>query len=212
MVKENISEKIYTPIRATIFMFLGLVILLATGCTPLHKEVIPTIQAEPIYDQLYPYYVEVCAVSQIRAKFTEYGGSGGHAVMYLKGACRDTQAEYPTIEVCDAGTVDLSDPETGVGARRSPGRRRPDQVARDRRAEGLIAAHADPVSVARDHVALHHGAVRLPRGARGGQPDLDPERVAAITTHMGSSPYFGVCYGSCLGHEWRALQTVALTE
>jgi len=115
MVKENISEKIYTPIRATIFMFLGLVILLATGCTPLHKEVIPTIQAEPIYDQLYPYYVEVCAVSQIRAKFTEYGGSGGHAVMYLKGACRDTQAEYPTIEVCDAGTVDLSDPETGVG-------------------------------------------------------------------------------------------------
>ena len=76
---------------------------------------IPTIQAEPVYDQLYPYYVEVCAVSQIRAKFAEHGGSPGHAVMYLKGACRDTEAEYPTIEVCDAGAVDLSDPETGVG-------------------------------------------------------------------------------------------------
>ena len=115
MVKKNTSEEIYTPIRATILVFLGLVTLFATGCTPLHKEVIPTTQAAPVYDQLYPYYVEVCAVSQIRAKFSEYGGSGGHAVMYLKGACRDTQAEYPTIEVCDTGTVDLSDPETGVG-------------------------------------------------------------------------------------------------
>ena len=108
-------KKIYAQIRVTILVLLGLVILLATGCTPLHKEVIPTIQVASVYDQLYPYYVEVCAVSQIRAKFAEYGGSGGHAVMYLKGACRDTQAEYPTIEVCDAGTVDLSDPETGVG-------------------------------------------------------------------------------------------------
>jgi hypothetical protein len=115
MVTEKIMGIIYALIRGTILVLLGLVLLLATGCTPLHKEVIPTMQAEPVYDQLYPYYVEVCAVSQIRAKFAEFGGSGGHAVMYLKGACRDTQAEYPTIEVCNAGTVDLSDPETGVG-------------------------------------------------------------------------------------------------
>jgi hypothetical protein len=115
MVKENIREKGHSLIRSTVLALLGLVILLATGCTPLYREVIPTIQAEPIYDQLYPYYVETCAVSQIRPKFAQHGGGGGHAVMYLKGACRDTQAEYPTIEVCDAGTVDLSDPETGVG-------------------------------------------------------------------------------------------------
>ena len=115
MVKKNLSEKIYSPIRATTLVLLGMLILLSTGCAPLHREVIPTIQVEPVYDQLYPYYVEVCAVSQIRAKFAEYGGSGGHAVMYLKGVCRDRQAEYPTIEVCDAGTANLSDPETGVG-------------------------------------------------------------------------------------------------
>ena len=115
MVKKNLSEKIYSPIRATTLVLLGMLILLSTGCAPLHREVIPTIQVEPVYDQLYPYYVEVCAVSQIRAKFAEYGGSGGHAVMYLKGVCRDRQTEYPTIEVCDAGTANLSDPETGVG-------------------------------------------------------------------------------------------------
>jgi hypothetical protein len=115
MLNENIMKKIFAHIKTTIFLLLGLVILVVTGCTPLYREVIPTIQAEPVYDQLYHYYAEVCAVSQIRAKFTEHGGSPGHAVMYLKGACRDTEAEYPTIEMCDAGAVDLSDPDTGVG-------------------------------------------------------------------------------------------------
>ena len=111
MHKRNIWENIGT----TIFMLLGLVIQVVTGCTPLLREVIPTRQAPSVYDQLYPYYAEVCAVSQIRAKFTQHGGRPGHAVMYLKGACRDTDAEYPTIKLCDAGIVDLGDPESGVG-------------------------------------------------------------------------------------------------
>ena len=81
MFKEKIRNKLYLKISGTILVFLGLFILLATGCTPLQKKVIPTIQAARVYDQLYPYYVEVCAVSQIRAKFAEFGGSGGHAVM-----------------------------------------------------------------------------------------------------------------------------------
>ena len=97
------------------FILLGMVMLGATGCTPLYREVIPTMQADPVYDQLYPYYAEVCTVSQIRAKFAEHGGSPGHAVMFLTGVCRDTEAEYPTIEMCDAGAVELGDPETGVG-------------------------------------------------------------------------------------------------
>ena len=111
MHKRNIWENIGT----TIFMLLGLVIQVATGCTPLYREVIPTRQAPPVYDQLYLYYAELCAVSQFRAKFTQHGGSPGHAVMYLKGACRDTEAEYPTIKLCDPGSVNLSDPESGVG-------------------------------------------------------------------------------------------------
>lgn len=85
------------------------------GCAPLYDEVVPTIRPEPVYDQLYPYYVEICAVSQIRAKFAEHGGSPGHAVMYLKGVCRDPDAKFPTIKICEAGSVDLDDPENGVG-------------------------------------------------------------------------------------------------
>ena len=115
MVIVNVLVKIYVKIGYTLFMLVGLAMVLATGCTPLRREVIPTTQAEPVYDQLYPYYVELCTVSQIRAKFAQHGGSPGHAVMYLKGVCRNTATEYPTIEVCDSEAVDLSDPETGVG-------------------------------------------------------------------------------------------------
>jgi hypothetical protein len=45
--------------------------------------------ADPAYDALFPYSVELCAVSQIRARFTCHGGSPGHATMYLKGVCKD---------------------------------------------------------------------------------------------------------------------------
>ena len=85
------------------------------GCAPLYDEILPTVRPEPVYDRLYPYYVEICAVSQIRAKFAAHGGSPGHAVMFLKGVCRDTDAPFPTIKICEPGTVDLNHPETGVG-------------------------------------------------------------------------------------------------
>ncbi len=71
--------------------------------------------AGPAYDALFPHYVELCAVSQIKPLFAEYGGAGGHAVLYLKGACRRPEAPYPLIQVCESGSVDLEDPESGVG-------------------------------------------------------------------------------------------------
>ena len=60
------------------------------------------------YSSLYPYYAEVCAVSQILKK-TGFGAdirgeSGGHAVLYLNGVCRKKDAHYPTLEICDPGT------------------------------------------------------------------------------------------------------------
>ncbi len=33
----------------------------------------------PTYDELYPYYVELCAVSQIKPIHANEGGVGGHA-------------------------------------------------------------------------------------------------------------------------------------
>lgn len=43
------------------------------------------------------------------------GGSPGHAVMYLKGACRDREAPYPKLRRCAPGVTDPADPEHGTG-------------------------------------------------------------------------------------------------
>ena len=72
---------------------------------------------DPIYDQLFPYYVELCATSQFRSKLKGEGGVAGHAVMYIKGACKDEQAPFPQLRRCRAAAV-----ETRRGARRWFGR------------------------------------------------------------------------------------------
>jgi len=89
--------------------------VLASGCAPLHSVVLPTYQPPATYDELYPLYIELCAVSQIRAKFAKEGGSPGHAVMWLKGVCVDEEATYPKLKLCDPAEVDLGNPENGTG-------------------------------------------------------------------------------------------------
>ncbi len=95
-----------------LFILLGLMFLMS--CSSNENVVIKTREQPVIYDQLYPYYVEVCAVSQIRPRGESYGGSAGHAVIYLKGAKWVKDAPYPTIALCDS-TDDLKNPNTGVG-------------------------------------------------------------------------------------------------
>jgi hypothetical protein len=63
------------------------------------------------YEQLFPRYIELCALSQFRTVEGRTGGLPGHGVMYLKGACRDEQAPYPKLRLCDARLG----PEEGVG-------------------------------------------------------------------------------------------------
>lgn len=71
---------------------------------------------DPVYDQLFPYYVELCAMSQIRFKATERtGGLPGHAVMYIKGACKDEHAPFPRLRRCRVAATELDDPEHGAG-------------------------------------------------------------------------------------------------
>jgi len=67
------------------------------------------------YDQLFPYYVELCATSQFRSKLKGEGGVAGHAIMYIKGACKDEQAPYPQLRRCRVAATQLSDPEHGAG-------------------------------------------------------------------------------------------------
>lgn len=66
------------------------------------------------YAQLFPSYAELCALSEIR-KHPGFGadirsGPGGHLVLYLQGACREAEANYPVLRLC--GPAD-QDPETG---------------------------------------------------------------------------------------------------
>ena len=70
---------------------------------------------DPIYDQLFPYYVELCATSQFRSKLKGEGGVAGPAVMYIKGACKDQQAAFPQLRQCRVAATELSDPEHGAG-------------------------------------------------------------------------------------------------
>ena len=70
---------------------------------------------DPVYDQFFPYYVEICATSQFRSKLKGEGGVAGHAVMYIKGACKDDQAPYPQLRRCRGVATRLDDPEHGAG-------------------------------------------------------------------------------------------------
>ena len=70
---------------------------------------------DPVYDQLFPYYVELCATSQFRSKLKGEGGVAGHAVMYIKGACKDEKAPYPQLRRCREAATELDDPEHGAG-------------------------------------------------------------------------------------------------
>ena len=70
---------------------------------------------DPVYDQLFPYYVELCATSQFRSNEKGRGGLTGHAVMYIKGACKDEHAPFPQLRRCRVAATDLDDPEHGAG-------------------------------------------------------------------------------------------------
>lgn len=97
-------------------VLLSAALLFSAGCSPpIYRDTIPSILPTPSYDRLYPYYIELTAVSQIRATFAKYGGSPGHAVMFLKGACIDEKVPYPRLEFCDPAQVDLADPDVGTG-------------------------------------------------------------------------------------------------
>jgi hypothetical protein len=109
--------------RALAFVATGFVVLVG-GCgddgilarlllKPGH--IIVEKRPDEAYERLFPYYVELCAGSQFRAKLTGFGGVAGHAVMYLKGACKDDEAPYPQLRRCRRVATSLDDPEHGAG-------------------------------------------------------------------------------------------------
>ncbi len=86
-----------------------------TGCAAPFDVVVPPNDAAD-YARLYPFYAELCAVSQIKKKpgfgVDTSGGPGGHTVFYLNGVCRERDAGYPTLVICAGNAPEA---EQGVG-------------------------------------------------------------------------------------------------
>jgi len=79
-------------------------------------DIIIERRPDTAYEKFFPYYVELCAASQFRSKLTgEGGGSTGHAILYIKGACRDDNAPSPQLRRCRRIATRLNDPEHGAG-------------------------------------------------------------------------------------------------
>jgi hypothetical protein len=94
-------------------LFLAITLLLG-GCASTLFNVPGGARDERVYSTLYPYYVEFCAVSEIRkrpgsAVDIEGGGPGGHSVLYLNGVCKKPDEGYPVVAMCDG------EPKPGEG-------------------------------------------------------------------------------------------------
>lgn len=89
--------------------------LLISGISLVSIQTGAALAAPATYDQIYPYYAEFCAVTQLKPLVgTNGGGTGGHGVLFLKGVCRDKSAGYPRLKLCEEGSIDLSNPEAGT--------------------------------------------------------------------------------------------------
>lgn len=88
---------------------------LAARLTVAPDAIIAETRPDPVYDALFPRYAEICATSQWRKRVGGQGNPFGHAVIYLKGACRDETAAFPQLRRCARAATDIDDPEHGVG-------------------------------------------------------------------------------------------------
>ena len=77
-----------------------------TGCA-LARFDVPGATDEAAYSADQPYYLEYCALTQIKKK-PGYGADirgeiGGHSVFYLNGVCQVPATAYPLLQVCGPG-------------------------------------------------------------------------------------------------------------
>jgi hypothetical protein len=88
---------------------------LAARLTISPDRIIAEQRPDEIYEALVPRYAEICATSQWNKLAGGQGNPFGHAVIYLKGACRDETAPFPQLRRCDRVAVSSADPEHGAG-------------------------------------------------------------------------------------------------
>ncbi|MEK6578272.1 MAG: hypothetical protein AABZ55_03520 [Bdellovibrionota bacterium] len=84
-----------------------ILLILFSFCTPVASTwALDHFASSQQYDRLFPYYVELCAVTSSKFKGKGTDGKGGHAVFSLKGACKDDFFPYPRLRTCDPNPND----------------------------------------------------------------------------------------------------------
>lgn len=79
------------------------------------NKVIVEQRPDPAYEELFPFYVDLCTISQFRRRNGRQGNPFGHALFYIKGACKDENAAFPQLRRCRSVATSLDDPEHGAG-------------------------------------------------------------------------------------------------
>jgi hypothetical protein len=77
-------------------------------------DIIVERRPDPRYEVLFPYYVELCSISQWHDKMGRSGNPFGHALIYIKGACKDEAAAIPMLRRCRSTATSTDDPEHGA--------------------------------------------------------------------------------------------------
>ena len=76
-----------------------------------------------IYNLLFPHYVQICTMTQYvgverdesgKVVGRKEGGWGGHATLFINGACLDKDVSYPRLRLCEDEQA-LTSADSGVG-------------------------------------------------------------------------------------------------
>jgi len=102
-------------VAVVVFVIASVGFLMLGGGSAGVEDILSEQRPDPAYEHLFPYYVDLCVTSQYQSKTEGRGGSAGHALMYIKGACKDEHAEFPQLRRCRSSAISLDDPEHGVG-------------------------------------------------------------------------------------------------
>ena len=90
-----------------------------TACVNTEFNVAQVPLDEHTYASIYPYFAEYCALSEIRKKQGSGveiigGGPGGHSIFYLNNVCRQLDAGYPVLGLCDGPDDEMTGKGVGL--------------------------------------------------------------------------------------------------
>ncbi|MBF0361590.1 MAG: hypothetical protein HQK49_11295 [Oligoflexia bacterium] len=96
---KNASNDLFSMINVISIIYFLLIFII---CSLQVSQVTQTAQAAiDSYNKLFPYHFTYCTTSKYETKGKGVsGGNGGHALLYIKGACKDKNSPIPLLSLC----------------------------------------------------------------------------------------------------------------